>query len=127
LPDLDTAAKRSDGCAETSINYEDDHGAARITRADKANAKFGIARLPLRAIDILSMGFGTNRLVLHHERQPKDNNRYHGNILFVASLPKNQRNALAAMLAANAEVVPEEEAATVPFRPAENNRADVQS
>ena len=105
MPDISTAEKREDRCSETSVNFEDDHHAVVITHADTQNAKYGVARLPLSAIDHASIVLGEQRVVLNYERRKKPENQYHGNVLFAHGLTKNEIHALATVLAVRSRLL----------------------
>lgn len=114
VPDASTSAKRTDKCSETSINFEDDSKALAVTRTDSQNAKYGVARLPLSAIDMASIALGELRVVLSYERQRLRGNEYHGNILFDGSMTKAETHALAALLAVRAKIVDAQSVAEPP-------------
>ncbi|MDC3962652.1 hypothetical protein [Polyangium jinanense] len=104
LPDERTAANRPDGRSETSINFDDDREALVTTQKDTNNAKYGVAKLSLEAIDYASLALG-RPLRLDYERSPTPTNKYHGNILFSGGLRKRETATLAAVLATRATLI----------------------
>jgi hypothetical protein len=95
--------KRDDEWIEQSINWEDDDAAIEFTmsqRKDDGEIQFkaGIVILPRREIERISRQ-PTVHGIVSYERQPLENNRYHGNILLRADTPKPTMKKIAAGLA----------------------------
>jgi hypothetical protein len=103
LPDSRTVKTRSDSCAETSINWEDDVDVVDFTLKYRENNKLlfphGAVRLPKDEIDRINANPATQNS-LAYERRPVDGNSYHGNILFLPGLSQTKQNMLASVLAA---------------------------
>ena len=99
------------GWKETSINWEDDEHALRFTREQKSEKgqplnPHGVARLSLSAIEHCM----ANTPILNtftRERRAIPNNRYHGNLLFDPSLPRQMLRMLAGTLALTSRLVTE--------------------
>jgi hypothetical protein len=116
MPDESTEAARATRAAtpagrETSINWEDDpEGALAATRRDKSNAAHGVARCYVSlALDQMEAIDGVRAITM--ERDPKTDNRYHGNLVFPPGRPKSEYRALAGRIATAARPV---EGATSP-------------
>lgn len=101
-PGKETGRPRPDGAWEVSINWEDDPGAIEQLKRESV-AAHGAARLPRRKLEGLMDEPGAQGL-LDYERQPVDNNPYHGNILLHAKEPRHRR-MIAAALAIRAKSV----------------------
>jgi hypothetical protein len=98
-----TEHKRDDGLIEQSINWEDDDTVIEFTLNQKKENgerqfKAGVAIIPREEIDRLSKR-PTIRDLVTYERQPLQNNPYHGNILLQANVPKPTMKNIAAYLA----------------------------
>lgn len=112
-PDPRTAEHRTDGAAETSINWEDDALVVRMTLRNQQLAAHGVARLPRTVIEAANHLPNLARLsarsseprLLFHERAPLPDNPHHGNILFARELPKPLMRLLAGYLAMHAEYI----------------------
>ena len=94
---------RDDGWIEQSINWQDDENAIHFTlgqRKEDGNYQFksGVVVIPREEIDRLNRRPTVNEL-LSYERQPLENNSYHGNILLMSGVPKPTMKKLAAGLA----------------------------
>lgn len=94
---------RDDGWIEQSINWEDDESVLGFTLSqtkEKGEIQFkaGAAILPRQEIDRLN-NRPTIKGLLSYERQPLDNNSYHGNILLKVHVPKPTMKKIAAGLA----------------------------
>ena len=94
---------RADRWIEQSINWEDDESAIDFTLSQKREDgelqfKAGVVIISRDEIDRLN-----NRLtiggLLSYERQPLNDNPYHGNILLQARVPKPTMKKIAAGLA----------------------------
>jgi hypothetical protein len=99
------------GWLETSINWEDDDRAVEFTRAQKSEKgqllnPHGVVRLPVTAIDHCMANTPIAK-TFARERRVLTGNRYHGNLLFEPSLPKQMIRMLAGMLALASKLVPE--------------------
>jgi hypothetical protein len=95
--------KRGDGWVEQSINWEDDNLAIELSlNQQKENGDFqfkvGLARIPREEIDRLNKQPTVNG-VLDYERQPLEDNPYHGNLLLRSDVPKRTMKKIAAGLA----------------------------
>ena len=101
--DYETRKRRSDGLIEQSINWQDDIQAIPFTLAQKhktGGLQFpcGLAIIPRAEID----AFSARRTVagrLRYERDPKDDNPYHGNLTLTSDTPKITMKMIAANLA----------------------------
>jgi hypothetical protein len=94
---------RSDGWIEQSINWEDNDTVIDFTLAqEKADGtlqfKAGIAIFPRDEIDRLNRQ-PTLKGLLSYERQPLENNPFHGNILLKSGVPKLTMKKIAAGIA----------------------------
>lgn len=94
---------RDDGWIEQSINWEDDEKAIEFTlnqKKEDGDVQFqaGVVIIPREEIDRLNRRPTVNG-VLSYERQPLENNPYHGNILLSENVPKHTMKKLAAGLA----------------------------
>lgn len=94
---------RDDGWIEQSINWQDDETAIDFTlnqtkETGERRFKVGVAIVPRDEIDRLNRR-PTVIGLLSYERQPLNDNPYHGNILLQASVPKPARKMIAAGLA----------------------------
>jgi len=123
IPDKNTAERREDGRSETSINFDDDDTVLPMTRADGVNAKYGVARLLVSAIDFASLALGMYPK-LSYERDPKPSNKAHGNILFEKGLRKAELLTLAAILAVRATIVQGDEGAAGASGEARDSQGD---
>jgi hypothetical protein len=95
-PNEKTSDQRQDKGMELSINWEDEDKEAVI----EITLKFfpvGYARLSRSAIDEINRLPGVNGSIIY-ERAPKENNPYHGNIVYKAGLSKPNRRAISASL-----------------------------
>lgn len=100
---FDNKHRREDGWIEQSINWEDDENAIEFTLNQKKEDgsfqfKAGVVIIPRKEIDRLNRRPTVNG-VLSYERQPLENNFYHGNILLSQNVPKHTMKKLAAGLA----------------------------
>ncbi|MBA7692371.1 hypothetical protein ES703_100938 [subsurface metagenome] len=92
------------GCAAQSICWEDDASVIEVMLQQKKDGHFqfraGIARLQREAIDriIKQPSFSG---ILSYDREPLDNNPYHGNVLISPASSKTQRRLLPAVIASN--------------------------
>jgi hypothetical protein len=94
---------RDDGWIEQSINWQDDEAAIDFTLSQTKETgelqfRAGVAMVPRDEIDRLNRRPAVIGL-LSYERQPLDDNPYHGSILVQASVPKPTRKMIAAGLA----------------------------
>jgi len=85
---------RDDGCKDISINWEDNEQVGEFTlnqtkenKEDELQFKAGYVVIPRQEIDHLNNQPTVNS-VIGYERQPLDNNPYHGNILVRGDIPK---------------------------------------
>ncbi len=93
------------GWIEQSINWEDDESVIQFTLAQtKDNRKLqfeAAAIIPRSEIDRLNRRYNNNDVlkdVLRYERQALEHNRYHGNILLKANIPKRIKQLIVAGL-----------------------------
>ena len=91
---------RDDGWTEQSINWEDDTSVIEFTlNQEKEDGelqfKAGAVLIPREEIDRLKNRPTVSGLI-SYERQPLENNPYHGNILLQARLPKPTMRKIAA-------------------------------
>jgi len=103
---------------ETSVNWEDDDHAVAFTRAQRSEKgqplnPHGVVRLPLPAIEHCMANTPIPK-TLARERRVVTGNRYHGNLLFEPSMPKQMIRQLAGMLALASKLVPESGGASEP-------------
>lgn len=90
---------------EVSINWEDDQNALLFTLSQKRDDnefqfKYGVAILPLVKIDeIINECFLQEPISIN--REPLEDNPYHGNIVYKESLTKEAKRMIAGMLALN--------------------------
>jgi hypothetical protein len=99
------------GWFETSINWEDDDHAVAFTQAQRSEKgsplnPHGVVRLSLAAIDNCMANTPIPKTFARERRMLTDN-RYHGNLLFEPSLPKQMIRMLAGTLALASKLVPE--------------------
>lgn len=105
--------ERDDGWIEQSINWQDDDTVADLMfnqRKDDGTFQFtaGVAVLPRQEIDRLNTQ-PMVRGLLAYERQPIENNPYHGNLLLEAATIKPTMKLIAAGLAlAVSKIIPRE-------------------
>lgn len=88
---------------EQSINWQDDENAISLTLNQKKEDgtyqfKAGVAILPRKEIDRL-INKPNVKGKLSYERQPIENNPYHGNLLLLNEIPKRTMKMWAAVLA----------------------------
>ncbi len=95
MPDDNTAASRSDGGAETSVNWEDDDTVLPDTQRH-SNAAHGVARVQLSEIRRINNAPNTRDALLA-ERTAGD--PHHGNIVYRRDLAKLHRKMIATALA----------------------------
>jgi hypothetical protein len=93
---------REDGWIEQSINWEDDKDAVEFTLSQKRSDgeihfKAGLAIIPIQEVDRLNRR-PTIKGKISYERNPKDDNPYHGNLLLRADTITATRNAIGAGL-----------------------------
>lgn len=107
---FDTAIGRTDGYEETSINWYDEENALTILLTQqKENTnilqfKGGVAILPKEWVDTMMKNPAGNGII-NYERRELPNNKYHGNLLRLSSLPKNQRTMISSALAMGVEKI----------------------
>jgi len=94
---------RGDGWDEQSINWEDDDSVIEFSlnqRREDGAVQFraGVTIIPRNELDRLN-NRPTIQGMLSYERQPLDNNPYHGNILLQANVSKITQKKIAAGLA----------------------------
>lgn len=100
---FDIGSARTDGWVDQSINWQDDPEAIEFTmdqRKETGERQFqaGVVVVPRAEIDRLSRQ-PTVGGILSYERQPLENNRYHGNLLLQEGVPKPTMKKIAACLA----------------------------
>ncbi len=110
MPD-ESARTAEDGRVwrETSVNWEDDGSALPFTRAQTSEKghplnPHGVARLGTAAVHRW-IQVAPVADTLSCERRPLDGNRYHGNLLFRSTLPKQMQRMLAGVLALQSRLV----------------------
>lgn len=101
---------REDGWIEQSINWHDDEKAVDFTLNQvKANGeihfKAGVALVLTEDMERLKRRAPYKDKV-DYERNNKDDNPYHGNLLVFQTLSKRIRKALSAYLAVVSEIIP---------------------
>ena len=94
---------RDDGGFSQSINWQDDDNAIPFTlaqtRRDRVTPQFvGLAVVATAELDRLSKLAAVGG-VLSYDREPTDENPYHGNLLLAVGVPKPQKAQIAAALA----------------------------
>lgn len=100
---FDLGTERHDGWVEQSINWEDNDSVVEFTLAQtrtggEVQFKGGAALIPRAEIDRLK-NLPVTRGLLSYERQAKDDNPFHGNILLQAKTSKPTMRLIAAGLA----------------------------
>lgn len=93
--------------SDISINWEDDERALALLREDKANAKFGVARvqqLHLQHTQKVYRDLGVLRWERREIRGERPN-PYHGNFVFPDGVPKHVHIAMVGLIAHHARVV----------------------
>ena len=105
-PDSRTAEQRTDGGKETSVNWEDDSQAEKLTLSDKNKAGYGAARIATADIAQTSNTVVAVATPLLCERKRLPENPYHGNIVFSAKVGKRMEMMLAASLALKSSFIP---------------------
>jgi hypothetical protein len=101
---------RTDGFEEASINWFDDEKALDILlnqRKEDTNAlqfKGGVAILSKNWVDIMIKNPAGNGII-NYERNELLNNKYHGNLLRLASLSKSQKIMISSTLAMGVEKI----------------------
>lgn len=95
--------RRDDGWIEQSINWEDDEQAIEFTlnqQKEDGSLQFkgGAAIIPRDEIDRLNKRPTINGL-LSYEKQPLEQNPYHGNLLLSKNVPRPTMKKIAAGLA----------------------------
>ena len=101
---------RADGWIEQSINWDDDEETISFTISQiKPNGeihfKAGVALVLTEELERLKRRT-TYRGKVDYERNEKDGNPYHGNLLVINTLSKPTRKAISAYLAVVSEIVP---------------------
>ncbi|GAB6393326.1 MAG: hypothetical protein MdMp014T_2699 [Treponematales bacterium] len=105
---FDPGIDRTDDFEEASINWYDDDEALNILLMQHKESdetlqfKGGVGVLPKNWVDTMMKnpsGIG----IINYERHELPNNKYHGNLLRLSSLPKNQRTMISATLAMGVE------------------------
>lgn len=97
IPNKNTKGDRRDQGYETSINWEDDDQVVNFTLSQQ-HGKFGAVRLPRKGIENINTKV-LFRGHLKYERKKEARNPYHGNIVFLNSLPNSVLRAIAGALA----------------------------
>jgi len=104
LPDSRTSENRQDGCAETSINWEDDASALSFTLKQSSSAH-GVARLRKDEIYEPARKNPALKNLVFYERVPMDGNPHHGNIVFAKEAQQHQIKTIANYFAMCAELI----------------------
>lgn len=110
VPDARTVKDRTDGMAETSINWEDDGDVLQKTFDEKNVANglpaypFGVGRVKRADVDHL-VEKPAIAAVLAYERREEPGKPYHGNLLFTADLTNVRQRMIASALAVVADLV----------------------
>lgn len=94
---------RDDGWIEQSVNWEDNKSVVEFTlnqtkETGEIQFKAGVVLIPRVEIDRLNR-LPTVNGIISYERQPLENNPYHGNILLRTGVPKPTMKKIAAGLA----------------------------
>jgi hypothetical protein len=103
-----TRNDRPDGFEEASINWMDDKKSIDILLSQCKEGssvpqfKSGVAILPKSWVDTM-MNNPAGKGIIDYERNKLPNNKYHGNLLRLASLPKSQKTMISATLAMGVE------------------------
>jgi hypothetical protein len=107
---FDPGHDRIDDFEEASINWYDEEDALEIILTQQKESdgslqfKGGVAVLPKNWVDTMMKNpSGTG--IINYERRETPNNKYHGNLLRLSSLPKNQRTMVSATLAMGVEKI----------------------
>jgi hypothetical protein len=87
---------------ETSINWEDDHTVLAFTLGQRIQSEHGVARVPREELDRVSR-LRSCIAKFQYERNIKDGNPFHGNLLFAADCGKPVEKMIASALALAAE------------------------
>ncbi len=100
---FDDVARVDDDYMEASINWFDDEGALteifeKRKETGELQFKSGAAILSRQILDILLISH-TGKGRLTYERNPEDNNPYHGNLLLVKGLQKSVRVMISGQIA----------------------------
>ena len=95
LPDERTAKDRVDGGSETSINWETDNDALPFTLSQYPS---GVVRLQRAGIDHVATRPGLN-MPITYEFTPREDNDYHGDIVYSKGLSMRIKRVIAASLA----------------------------
>lgn len=101
----DFTNNRSDNYHEASINWEDDKKAVTLLLEQKKEGteekmfKYGYARLPLNHVKMILKSL-IDKNYLAFERRPLENNPYHGNILIIGDIKKQEKTMIQNCLAA---------------------------
>lgn len=85
-PQRGTETSRKDGRCEASINWDDDAEALPFTLG-QVNSQHGIAAVNTSDLLALEQHARTGG-VLSHERSSQPENKFHGNLLYVATAPR---------------------------------------
>jgi hypothetical protein len=96
MPDDRTSRDRQDSGSETSINWEDNDTVLDFTLRNPSH--YGAAHLQCITIDYLNTQPGSLN-ALTYERDPKEDNPYHGNIVFRQGLSNPAKRMIAGFLA----------------------------
>ena len=100
------------GWATLSVCWEDDDSVTNMMLQQKKDDRFqfraGIARLKRESIDDINKraAFRTLNRVVSYEREPLEDNLYHGNLLANTKSSKTQMTLLRANLASEATPIP---------------------
>jgi len=101
--DLRRMAQKPPGF-EISINWDDNPEAERKSREDRTNAQYGIASIPLSALDYITQ-LPAFPNALFWERSPLAGNPYHGNLVCGEGLPRQMLQCMSGLLALHAEIL----------------------
>ena len=101
----DFTESRNDNYHEASINWEDDDKAVLVLLEQKKEGteeqmfKYGYARLPLNLVRMTLKSL-IDKNYMAFERKPLENNPYHGNILILGNIKKQEKSMIQNSLAA---------------------------
>jgi hypothetical protein len=102
MPDQRTARGRTDGGAETSIDWQDNATVLPQLKT-RPSARFGVARLPRKAVEDIARK-PVSREAVFVERRALEHNPHHGNIVYARGLQARVLKMIANALALEAEL-----------------------
>lgn len=100
------------GWRESSINWEDDNGAVvqlfKQSKDGEKHFKGGIIRIPRVGLDFVIEHFNAHD-EFKYERKVEDYNQYHGNLLFIDSMPKDKMRTICGALSGKVTAIIQQE------------------